>query len=697
MSNNIDPEQDIDPRLMELSREYLSALESGTTPDRNEYLSRFPDLKIEAEEVLDGIQLAFEWQRTRKPLQLQTDSSNVNPMMEPIGDFRIIKEIGRGGMGIVYEAVQRSLGRSVALKVLPFAAAMDDRHRKRFLLEAQAAAQLHHNHIVPVFAVGCERGTHYYAMQLIHGHPVSAKLFDDLSNAVGTSSIDRSANNSSQRIVRDRNRNIATIVAQAADGLDYAHSCGVVHRDVKPGNLLLDLSGKLWITDFGLAYVASNDQLTQTGDLLGTMRYMSPEQASGHRSVIDHRTDIYSLGATLYELLVKQPVFIGSDRQTLLNQILNEDPIPPRQIDRTIPIELETIALKALQHSAADRYASAQEMADDLRRYLIDIPIRAKRPTVVDKARKWMRRHPSMVLASVFAMFAALILLAAVTLLVTHQKSLTTEALYREQRRASQAERRLSIAQSAADEMIRMGEEELSKSPMESALRQRLLSSALVYYKALIEETSDNSSLQADLQATRDRASKILDELTLIESDSYLRILREPQVQIELSLTDEQTERLHVSHITVDDQAYSISSLEQARERQKSVIEILTSDQRTRLKQVSLQLQGPMALRDLIIAGELRLTSTQASLIRNDILSFVLTHKLSVPFLKQGATLAVPALAGLSPNFPMGMSPDDFMSKEDKRELMQLLLTRLSPQQLEIWSQLTGPKVQWEL
>ncbi len=266
-----------DPRILEVSRKYLSDLESGQSPDRREILAKYPDLKEEIEECLDGIDLAFTLQRNSNPPSAAPAAFD----SQPLGDFRIIREIGRGGMGVVYEATQLSLGRPVALKVLPFAASLDERHLQRFRLEAQAAAQLHHNNIVPVYAVGCDRGTHYYAMQLINGQPITSAVFDDVSlqkkpdaSKASTlaqkqdATIGQTQTQHSLGKHRDRYRAIAYLIAQVADALDYAHSCGIIHRDVKPGNLLLDAQGKIWITDFGLAHVATGNSMTQTGTWL---------------------------------------------------------------------------------------------------------------------------------------------------------------------------------------------------------------------------------------------------------------------------------------------------------------------------------------------------------------------------------------------------------------------------------------------
>ena len=250
--------------------------------------------------------------------------SGIDPALAELGDYRLVRELGRGGMGIVYEAEQVSLGRRVALKVLPFAAALDPSQLRRFQTEAHAAAQLHHTNIVPVFSVGCERGVYYYAMQFIDGRTLAQVVLDQQRavppghepswphsgpSALGTTSD------------RARFRLVAELGIQAAEALDHAHRLGIVHRDIKPANLLLDVRGNLWITDFGLARLQDEAGLTLTGDLLGTLRYMSPEQALAHRGAVDHRTDIYALGVTLYELLTLRPAMAGTDRQELLRRI----------------------------------------------------------------------------------------------------------------------------------------------------------------------------------------------------------------------------------------------------------------------------------------------------------------------------------------------------------------------------------------
>jgi serine/threonine protein kinase len=430
-----------DPRVIRTVEEYLAALDAGALPDREAWLARYPGIAPALAQCLEGLEFLH---RAAAQLSQSVRDRVAGPGPDggvdaatPLGDFRILREVGRGGMGVVYEAVQLSLGRRVALKVLPFAAALDARQLQRFRNEAQAAAGLQHQGIVPVYAVGCERGVHYYAMQFIEGHTL-AELIQQLRQRAGRISPPGTAGRatisppaaqepaadtapqpmallSTERPAADPALfgTVARLGVQAAEALEHAHQLGVVHRDIKPGNLLVDGRGNLWVTDFGLAHCQGDAGLTMTGDLLGTLRYMSPEQALGRRALIDHRTDVYSLGATLYELLALEPAFGGDDRQELLRQVAFEEPKQPRRLNPAVPPDLETIVLKALEKSPADRYARAGELADDLRRWLEDRPIRARRPTLWQKVRRWGRRNKGVVWT---ALVAAAVLLLTVAL-----------------------------------------------------------------------------------------------------------------------------------------------------------------------------------------------------------------------------------------------------------------------------------------
>jgi serine/threonine protein kinase/Flp pilus assembly protein TadD len=421
----------------------LDRLDRGERPQIEEYTARYPQLAAVLRHMLPALEVMRS--AAAEPTRTAAGDEEIRPE-GPLGDFRIVREVGRGGMGIVYEAVQLSLGRRVALKVLPFAAALDPKQLQRFKNEAQAAAGLHHQSIVPVYGVGCERGVHYYAMQFVEGQTLAQLILDrralggrevppgpEPASRLGPEPQDADPQRtepypspaadtapqagacaSTERPAGDLAyyRTAARLGIEAAEALEHAHQLGVVHRDVKPANLLVDARGHLWVTDFGLAHCQSQAGLTMTGDLLGTLRYMSPEQALAKRVPLDHRTDVYALGATLYELLTLEPAFPGTDRQELLRRIAFEEPRPPRRLNRAVPAELETIVLKALEKNPAERYASAQELADDLRRFLEDRPIRARRPTVVQKVRKWARRNRTVVWSAGAALLATVVALA---------------------------------------------------------------------------------------------------------------------------------------------------------------------------------------------------------------------------------------------------------------------------------------------
>jgi eukaryotic-like serine/threonine-protein kinase len=344
--------------------------------------------------------------------------SSVKTELSHLGDFQILRELGRGGMGIVYEAVQLSLGRRVALKVLQDSAALDPRRLRRFQVEAQAAASLRHPHIVPVFATGTEDGSVFYAMQYIECRDL-ARIINELrrdDSAITTRAEGHKI--APRKPLFDHGisfeRDIARLARQAALALEHAHANDVLHRDVKPSNILIDEKGHLWITDFGLARIKGSLDLTQTGEAIGTPRYMSPEQATG-RGPLDGRTDVYSLGTTLYELLTLATPFPGDDRLDLLRRISEEEPVPPRKIDPRIPAELETVVLKAMAKVPADRYETAADLAADLNRFLEDRPIRARRPSLLNRAGKWMRRHRElMAVAGAMGLLLAVALAAAV-------------------------------------------------------------------------------------------------------------------------------------------------------------------------------------------------------------------------------------------------------------------------------------------
>ena len=420
---------DRDERLGEAIEAYLALAESGDAPDSELFAAGYPDLSDDLREALDGLAMVRG---------LVGDPGGSGRTLETgrrVAGYRIVRELGRGGMGVVYEAVHVDLDRPVALKVLGSRAAPDSTSRRRFLNEAKTAAALHHTHIVPVFDVGQVGGLCYYAMQRIEGAGLDGTLKSmrrDRSRAAGSTgqksrpgkaeptALDDGSTPSAMGATAswgggDRGRPavsggvsrapsfvppkasayyrwVAQLGRQAAEALAYAHHSGVIHRDVKPSNLLLDDSGTVWVADFGLARRLADPGLTQSDSLLGTPRYMSPEQAGGE--TLDARTDVYSLGATLYELLTLAPPFDGKTAAELVRQILHRDPAPPRRADGRIPRDLETIVLKAMSKRPGDRYASASDFAEDLRRFLDMEPVRARRIGPIGRGWRLARRHP---------------------------------------------------------------------------------------------------------------------------------------------------------------------------------------------------------------------------------------------------------------------------------------------------------------
>jgi serine/threonine protein kinase len=456
--------------VSQVADEFLEQLGRGEQPAVEHYADRYPALAAVLRQVLPALQV---WRTPDpNPASLGRLSDPAARLTGFLGDYRIVGEVGRGGMGIVYEAEQISLGRRVALKVLPFAAALDVKQLQRFRNEAVAAAHLHHPHIVPVYFVGCERGVHYYAMQFIDGQSL-AEVLADLRHAAGPDHAvspcpqsvsgpeanppaDAAPTRPSAPLVTEHSarspaffRAVARLGLQAAAALDHAHEEGIIHRDVKPGNLLLDAAGHLWVADFGLARCRTEPGLTGTGDVVGTLRYMSPEQALAKQGLIDHRSDIYALGATLYEALTLRPPYPGRDREELLHQIAATDPPAPRRLNRLIPVALETVLLKAMAREPQSRYATARELAEDLQRFVDDRPVLASRPGLGERAARWAWRHRQAVTAAAALLLLAVTGLVVATVLIWQARQQAETALG--QARARQVEAQLQRQRAEAN------------------------------------------------------------------------------------------------------------------------------------------------------------------------------------------------------------------------------------------------------
>jgi serine/threonine protein kinase len=683
-----EPAED-DPRLVQALREYQAAIEDGSRPNRHEFLARYPTIASDLSDCLDGLDflsgavqgLQVRDKRAPAPLPGQADGT--------LGDFRLVREIGRGGMGVVYEAEQISLRRRVALKVLPFAATLDARQLQRFENEARAAAGLHHGNIVPVFAVGCERGVHYYAMQLIDGLTLAALIVRlrqaHEEKARDTLQVGRSATADTAMAAASLTpgsigtraffRTVAALGVQAAEALEYAHQMGVVHRDVKPANLLLDGRGNLWVTDFGLARFSANPGMTGPGDLVGTLRYMSPEQAAG-KPVIDPRSDVYSLGATLYEVLTQRPAFPGRDKNECLRQILEEEPPALRGLNPSLPVELETIVLKAMAKHPEDRYTSAKDLADDLKRFLDDKPVQARRPGLRERAAKWARRHRRVVAAAVLGLVAAVLVLSATTWRIARaeatalaaneelkaEEERTQAALAQEAEQRGKAERNYREARKVLDYLTRLGVEELADKPDLQPLRRRLLTELLAYYREFIDQHSDDPSIAAELIETRLQVAEILDEIgkkaeslaayeqamrergnlpeprplgpfgkppRMPRGLAWLFLLGQPAVQKDLKLSAEQLKQVrqlvgrgewsssvreHTPPRSTPGKPTTGESLAAA---EKALAGVLKPDQSDRLRQIGRQLRGPRGLLDAETAERLGLTEEQKEELRS--------------------------------------------------------------------------------
>jgi WD40 repeat protein/serine/threonine protein kinase len=479
-----------------LAEEFVARHRRGEHPAVSEYTDRFPRYAAAIRDLFPALVLIEQFKPdTGDPTGTCAGAAEPGSRrLERLGDFRILGEVGRGGMGVVYEAEQESLGRRVALKVLPGHVRLDPRQLARFHREARAAARLHHTNIVPVFGVGEQDELHYYVMQFIPGQSLDAVLEElrrlrrsrpaaagahpavaddrpgsrssapevtaaavarslltgrfarpepDAGAVSGGTSVGQSppsptataaevapeqagtaatppAPSDSSAMVplpgqadqsslsgsgRGYWYGVAGIGRQVAEALAYAHGQRVLHRDIKPSNLLLDNHGNVWVADFGLAKASEGEDLTHTGDVVGTLRYLAPERLRGQS---DPRGDVYSLGLTLYELLTLRPAFDGSDRERLIQQVTAGEPPRPRQLDAGVPRDLETIVLKAMAREPEHRYATAGSLAEDLQRYLEDRPIRARRVSPAGRLLRWGRRNKAVagLLASVIVALA---------------------------------------------------------------------------------------------------------------------------------------------------------------------------------------------------------------------------------------------------------------------------------------------------
>ncbi len=613
-----------------LAAEFIDRQRNGQMPSVSEYAEKYPELADEIRELFPTI-AAMERLKTHKEQTSGVRMALGALKLERLGDFRILGEIGRGGMGIVYEAFQESLGRHVAVKVLPRQLLLHGTQLQRFQREAQTAARLHHTNIVPVFGVGEQDGFHYIVMQLIRGVGLDVVLaalrgepcgptdspgmaqagavhaaggsstevtsiarmllegrFDEAQATEAVSFEDSAwaevlgspANGPQERVkpvdvptedfvgVQESRaerkqtpstdasaetpascvpvhmgpaywRNVAAVGQQAAEALHYAHVHHTLHRDIKPANLLLDRQGMVWISDFGLAKAMEQDHVTQTGGLVGTLRYMAPEQFSGQ---LDTRSDIYSLGLTLYELLTLRPGFEDSSRSGLIGQITHGEPLRPRKINPEIPRDLETITLKAIARDPAHRYQTAGELARDLQCYLEDRPIQARRVSAAERLWRWARRN-----RVVTALGASTLLLLIVTLVLTSLGYVgSRHARLEEEKLRRRAEANSALALEALDNIFQRfapdrtapssrltvvgdaGEEiAVPVQPVLSKEAAAMLEQMLAFYDRLAEQSGGDARLRRKVAEANRRVGDIRQRLGHFEESkaAYLRAI----------------------------------------------------------------------------------------------------------------------------------------------------------------------------
>ncbi|MBN70366.1 MAG: hypothetical protein CME32_13920 [Gimesia sp.] len=450
--------------LEQLAEEFIARIRLGEQPSVEDYRQRYPELSAEIEEFFPAI-AALEGGKYAEPAPSKVSLGASVP--EQLGDFQIVREIGRGGMGVVYEAIQQSLNRRVALKLLPRHLLLDEKQLKRFQREAELTASLHHTNIVPVYGVGENGGFHYYVMQLIEGIGLDELTQKIVATAASTghktnkspgATISLSGEEtvicsssdcgSTDFTLKTENKvadlefeqyvdspyKIAALGIQAANALQYAHDRGILHRDIKPGNLLLDHDGLLCITDFGLARVAEQNDLSKSTDIAGTLGYMAPEMFRGETC---RQSDIYGLGITLYELLTRRFAIERTSRHEMIEKITQGSITSLRRIDPSIPRDLETIILKAIAPDTKHRYQRASELAEDLNLFLENRPIRARRVHLLEHLWRWSCRNPA--IASLSGIAFSLLLLLGVTLAIGFERE-------RRERKKAEASAQLATA-----------------------------------------------------------------------------------------------------------------------------------------------------------------------------------------------------------------------------------------------------------
>ena len=538
--------------------EFTSQIRAGLNPQVIDFQERYPQLHCQLEELLGSVKAIESLKSTAAGKAGSSASFDRTqfPMPETIGEYQVLSELGRGGMGVVYLGKHQTLGRQVAIKVLPPSLAASEDRVDRFQSEAQAAARLHHTNIVGVFGVGQNDSFHYYVMDFVAGRGLDEFIrerkkkrceSDSDSSSYSDSSSSSQPPHASTHSDQAHFRWAARVGADLADALAYAHGQGVLHRDLKPSNFLLGDDGIVRITDFGLAKLSGSDvHLTKTGDLIGTPQYLAPESLKGQ---YDARSEVYCLGLTTYELIASVPAFAGGSPAEVLNNITTIRPTKLRKLNSKIPSDLSTVIEKAISLEPESRYPDAQAFRDDLLAFSDGRAISARRASTWQNAKRWARANP--LAASLSGLSFALLTLVAITTSIgywsTHDAlgklRQQTELLHEQQTATAQAldlaidnerktaeefaraEANVAISMEAFDEMFRQmitqgsddidaweidGFRELTRVGVSlTEADTEFLKKLLGFYRQFAEQNADNVDLAAELARAYRRMGNI--------------------------------------------------------------------------------------------------------------------------------------------------------------------------------------------
>ena len=420
--------------LEDIVEQFTAEIRAGQTPDVQQFVEQNPAHADELPDLLSSVAM-IEGLKNYSPNSSVPDQQFTDiDVPDFLGEYRIVREIGRGGMGIVFEAVHETLGRRVAIKVMTVGLISNTKHLERFHREAISAASLHHTNIASVFGAGEDNGLHFYVMEFIDGQSISQILQGETFGKDETVNVpaapDVATTSSTQETKSDRSRDdliigdqtvqaknrykwVADTGQQIADALAYAHEKNILHRDIKPGNLVMDSHGTVWLTDFGLAKNIVDDALTKTGDIIGTPQYMAPESFSGD---YDCRSETYCLGLTLYEMATLSPAFQKSSPGRVIKAVTTSTPPAPKKVDSRLPRDLATIIEKAISREPQSRYQTAAEMRDDLRAFIEDRPIAARKMSAWDNVVRFSRRNPLAAGLAAFSILTLALLVVTMTI-----------------------------------------------------------------------------------------------------------------------------------------------------------------------------------------------------------------------------------------------------------------------------------------